>query len=424
MHDAQGEPLGAKYLITLIHGTFDKGAAWTRPDSALQQALNDGLGVRAKVQAFEWTGHNTHGARLRAAKELAGFLDTEGAKHPGAKHVVIGHSHGGNVALYATNHIKDNQNLAHIICLATPFLLCGARASISLLTHLAWYGLSVLFAMPTAAGLLAIAGVIVTGKTDGFTRPMGMGGLWSFIFATAVVIYIAMRAYLNWSATRRIKSLAWSATVKPSLLAIFYRQDEAETYLSYLNLGTSRLARLLWNVIAAAFVAVLGYALLSMFLKTYQPALFNLPIFSTAHPWWGEGGGPPRRGAWSELVTLFFFGTLPLTLVFAYLLPVLRGNPWGYGWEWPSTTMMLDIYPVQSTAGIKTVQTEELSLDAREFAGHKGLAHSAIYQDPRVLQKIVQWIEQGPTLVGGTVRPDHPTQKGAPQSLSGEAPTR
>jgi hypothetical protein len=84
-------------------------------------------------------------------------------------------------------------------------------------------------------------------------------------------------------------------------------------------------------------------------------------------------------------------GIVPTLLLVAFLLPILRGNPWGYGWERPSTTMMLDINPVQTPAGIKTVQTEELALDGHEFK-HEGLAHSAIYLDPRVHQKILQWI--------------------------------
>src|SRR5262249_24080518 len=251
-------------------------------------------------------------------------------------------------ALYATNHIKVARNLKNIICLATPFLVCGPRARLSLLTRLAWFGLSTLIALPilaTVGSLLAVSSKFVG---DFGISKIGLGyqselwALWSIWLVVAVTVYLVMRIYLNRSAKQRMKLLSWSAAIKPRLLAIYYRLDEAEIYLNYLDLGASRLARLLWKFIAASFVAVLSYTLVSFFRRSYAPELFNLPIFSSAHPWWGEGGGPPRRGAWAELALTVYFLFVPTLLLIAFFLPVLRGNPWGYGWEWPSTTLMLD----------------------------------------------------------------------------------
>jgi pimeloyl-ACP methyl ester carboxylesterase len=357
----------------------------------LSQALTNAFGSAVKIQFFDWSGRNTHSARLKAADDLAQFLDSEGRKYPGAVPVVIGHSHGGNVALYATNHIKDPRNLSNIVGLATPYLRGTSRPGLSILTQLAWFGLSILLAAPIYVALLTGAGKLIEGNAHAFYGGWSVNVTWLFWFVTSVAVYILMRVYLHWSATRRMKSLSWSADVKARLLAIYYRLDEAEQYLTYLNVGSSRLARLLGNIIATAFVAVLAYTLLSFYLRAYAPELFNLPVFSTPNMWWGEGGGPPKRGAWAELVLMSFFALVPSAILIAFLLPLLRGNPWGYGWEWPSTTMMLDISPVQCPAASKSLDVEQIALDGREFK-HKGWAHSAIYQDPRVHEKIVDWI--------------------------------
>ena len=53
------------------------------------------------MTAFQWSGANSHRARFRAAEEFRTFLQDLFAKHPDGRHVLIGHSHGGNVILYA-----------------------------------------------------------------------------------------------------------------------------------------------------------------------------------------------------------------------------------------------------------------------------------------------------------------------------------
>ena len=69
-----------------------------------------------------WSGANTNRARLRAAASLHESLIAKKREFPLARHFVIGHSHGGNVALYALNLTTSADLVSGVICLATPFL--------------------------------------------------------------------------------------------------------------------------------------------------------------------------------------------------------------------------------------------------------------------------------------------------------------
>jgi hypothetical protein len=59
------------YTITLVHGTFARGAAWTQEGSFFRQHLETCLGERSTFRQFNWSGENSHQVRDRAAAELA-----------------------------------------------------------------------------------------------------------------------------------------------------------------------------------------------------------------------------------------------------------------------------------------------------------------------------------------------------------------
>jgi hypothetical protein len=90
----------ADYAITLVHGTWADTKGWVAPGSFLRRELEHGL-ANVVIREFSWTGANTHAARTGAGVGLARFIRDGHAQYPGARHFVIAHSHGGNVALYA-----------------------------------------------------------------------------------------------------------------------------------------------------------------------------------------------------------------------------------------------------------------------------------------------------------------------------------
>jgi hypothetical protein len=120
------------YVVTLVHGTFARRAAWPKEGSRLRHAVCEKLAPASVVFApFTWSGGNSHRDRVRGGLALRRFLRDRAGEHPWARHLIIAHSHGGNVALYGLrgrNFSGETKgNLAGIICLGTPFIHCTPR---------------------------------------------------------------------------------------------------------------------------------------------------------------------------------------------------------------------------------------------------------------------------------------------------------
>jgi pimeloyl-ACP methyl ester carboxylesterase len=108
-------------IVVLVHGTFARSAEWTRPTSNLYRGLLDTIPGKQSITAFAWSGRNSPAARFNAALQLRAELHRLATKHPGWAIVVIGHSHGGTVALRAVD-CDELRPLAAVVCLSTPFL--------------------------------------------------------------------------------------------------------------------------------------------------------------------------------------------------------------------------------------------------------------------------------------------------------------
>src|SRR5678815_1053612 len=65
------------------------------------------------------------------------------SKHPDAAHVLIAHSHGGNVCLAALNDKHTRQAVSALVCLSTPFINVRARADSPTLTGYAHAALGI-----------------------------------------------------------------------------------------------------------------------------------------------------------------------------------------------------------------------------------------------------------------------------------------
>jgi len=115
-------------IITLVHGTFARHAPWTR-EGPLWDQLSDPQSLPGSTvfQRFCWSGDNSHSARLTAGAALAKQLKALAEKFPGARKYIIGHSHGGNVMLYATKDEKVAENVAGMVTMATPFIAVRRR---------------------------------------------------------------------------------------------------------------------------------------------------------------------------------------------------------------------------------------------------------------------------------------------------------
>jgi hypothetical protein len=111
-------------IITLIHGTWAREAPWTQEGSLLVRALR-AADPEATIERLKWSGGNSHAARLEAAARLVHRIRGCHRRHPAAKHYVIAHSHGGNVVRYALSLAEVSTALRGVVCLSTPFIMCG-----------------------------------------------------------------------------------------------------------------------------------------------------------------------------------------------------------------------------------------------------------------------------------------------------------
>lgn len=113
--------------VIVIHGTFARRAEWPEPEGSLGTWLRSVLGEETEVRAFRWSGGNSLGARMRAALALRKEI---GKAEPTDRQVVtvlLGHSHGGNVALVALNDPDVARRVSGVACLGTPFAIPEPR---------------------------------------------------------------------------------------------------------------------------------------------------------------------------------------------------------------------------------------------------------------------------------------------------------
>src|SRR5215468_3962074 len=125
-------------FITLVHGTWGRGffprrqrqdrpPFWFEERSPFLAHLSAELGdIPQKIKPLLWSGANSIFVRDKTAYVLAEHLSAEHAEHPQATQLVIAHSHGGNIALRALNHLQKHEEAKSsnplVVTLAAPFI--------------------------------------------------------------------------------------------------------------------------------------------------------------------------------------------------------------------------------------------------------------------------------------------------------------
>jgi hypothetical protein len=102
--------------ILLIHGTFSRGAPWTKPGSNFYSFLHSAFGTNISVDALLWSGDNSQSCRMEAVELCQDWLADCNAEYI----YLIGHSHGGAVATLAAS--KLSRENVKVITMSTPFI--------------------------------------------------------------------------------------------------------------------------------------------------------------------------------------------------------------------------------------------------------------------------------------------------------------
>jgi hypothetical protein len=97
---------------------------WFESDSTFGTTLRRTLEPLGDViiVTCNWSGRNSVYARESAADRLASNVKDFQAQFPGYHHVVIAHSHGGNVALRCLRKLAAGQQIRAVVTIGTPFL--------------------------------------------------------------------------------------------------------------------------------------------------------------------------------------------------------------------------------------------------------------------------------------------------------------
>lgn len=120
-------PIAPHVVVTLVHGTWARRADWTTESSPLCRAIRKAMRGPVRFEQFLWSGRNSVTSRSKAVEQLIARLAALQRCWPDARHFVIGHSHGGNIALQAMREKAVEARMAGIVCLSTPFLSASPR---------------------------------------------------------------------------------------------------------------------------------------------------------------------------------------------------------------------------------------------------------------------------------------------------------
>ena len=334
---------------------------------------------------FPWTGANSVDERYVAATALAKHIGTVARNWPGYSHLIVAHSHGGNVALQAIASQPGQATVDALVCLNTPFVHIRARAldildfalhAIQPLACAIWIGLisfavhwrgvypgqrlrPLLMTAVVALSLVPIAALL--------TRPYHRFRRW-------LIALLERR-----QATRSASMLSHFPELPIRLLCVTARRDEAYLLLS----GVDRLTSL---VVLPMYIA-LGLALFSVTVgKAVAESVALVGVFASS--WWATGD---RLTAANLLlligsIGLYFSGVLLMVVV----LPVLRSTVLSYG-ERPLDSALLDIR-------VKPHPPTGATFRAMTLPGKGWFKHSSLHSDPDTVRIVAEWYRDLPEL--------------------------
>jgi hypothetical protein len=154
-------------------------------------------------------------ARDEAATALAAILDGNVRDNPHARHILVCHSHGGNVVLHAVSRSGSLSAVDSLVCMGTPFLHVRPNETLDLGGGL-WIGL--MFAAPIAIAIwMATLGASPAARITLASIALAASGL---------VVWLGTRKQ-DREAQHILDSNRWPETFGPRILLLGAASDEA-----------------------------------------------------------------------------------------------------------------------------------------------------------------------------------------------------
>lgn len=426
-------------VLVLVHGTKPQllgrellsPPVWAKPQSTFRTSLEAALSERPLFVEFEWSGANTHAARLTAGARLADRLRQLRGEHPKARLVVVAHSHGGNVACYALRQLapaspEEPQAVDGVVFLGTPFLRTELRDLNLLLARLY---VSLLYAVPVTfiTLLLLVTLALPRNSAVAFNAflVLFLGGLVLWKFAGAKLLD---RWFLGEGARRLLaKARAMTAAVgcepvssMPPTLIVKSRRDEAKLWLTLVDRSASllsgeRLLRLTSRMIIAS--AELREWLERRKWSVLLPAALGVALVAQLAFGAQLKGGQAKR---IVLAPLFLLALLSLmhSVVFIVVAALLRGSTLSFGQNL-FLSLVASVTTSADLVGERCERHQALAVTLPPTVFH----HASFYVDAATIRGIATWIDTAPierrppeTALGGAALGLHASDR-LPQGL-------
>jgi hypothetical protein len=395
------QPNDVRFVFTLIHGTWAKKARWVRPHSNLSRALKE-LPGGARVLPFVWTGRNSSAARRLASERLEKKLALRVQNYPAARHYVIAHSHGGNIAISTLARAPFKGRIAGAVCLSTPFLTARPRD------------------LRGDPGNLIWGGVVLPLLSVTFLVSRLFTGLWAVFLSMAVCAVglstsVILKSWLK-DSDKLLEDFESPKFDRDRILIIRSPGDEASSALNSVQL-IARLTvgvfmRLMdcyrrletrakrWSKQTTKLLAVFASSFVVGALLLVSVANVNSPLQSAIV----TTGSIVNALVFLEAFLLLLEAPLgsaklatigPKIIVSAFVWPVmfmLSVLLLPFGWEVAKANILLDVTAETTPVGswmvhlVETPTTQELVRDT------PSLIHSVAYESPRVLKVISDWV--------------------------------
>jgi len=396
------------YVIVPIHGTWATNARWTQPDSEFCRQISDFLGA-VVVRPFRWSGHNWHRARTKAARQLGLFISDLSVEFPGSRIVLIGHSHGGNVALSALYDAEARARVSCLITLSTPFWGLQIRPQISpLLRRLPevlgftiffalWFALALKFGFNVSLGSL-LGGKVEVNDIVSFLVFLATGMLGGCV---ALVIKRLLGVG---------KRIASELAVRPSeaidLLIIRSGGDEASAALATAQFS-AWILRKLWQSCTFLASSAAGFYDRHGPLVSVRRFLVANAVVLTITLWiaWSEIAITPESVIYmllgaplASFALLYFFGAglfvveVALLCVSLVLQPVLALLLMPFGLDLGLVSLVADVSVEAAPPGVWPVFQCQSSAAGKPQTSVFGLFHSSTHDQQEVITFICEWV--------------------------------
>jgi len=389
------------YIITLIHGTFAKDAPWVQEKSEVRNTLQNEITGNIVFDSLDWSGKNSHDARYEAAVELKQKLVTQINDYPLHEKILISHSHGGNIVLYALNMLGEDAKYFKVVTMATPFLNVRIRSFLSNLKI--FKNLSYL-----AFGLFALVFIvmIISGIISAIMEFFGLNNENSFVIGMACsalsvpVLIFYTEGHINPKVNDFLQKIPEkinkdylkfsfeNITLKDQIFIVIDKGDEVRFFFNKLLY--------FWNILLNLSDKALNYS--SKFFKYFIISLLPITIIAgllseyiKANPDSAPTGNILIYIVLAPLFFFFYFMIITPYLIFlvSFILYLIKSNPIALGWEGIGQQLFIDT-SVSKTPVFKTEYiVKEYNFNRK---GLLDLQHS-IYNHKEVIIEIGKWIK-------------------------------